>query len=789
MASVGDGLAIGTSTATAYGATTALNFFFAWVDRTDTVWSTAFAREDEQVYGFALSHQEGSFATLEISVYRNTPQGLLAPSRKQWMWLAYSNGATIVPLFFGRIVGVPREMGGELMRLEFIARPANWYRLKSALAQSLRTLPFYDPIWIAQDKRAEADVVLEARPERWHIDRVTHAVTTSNILQGEDGTLAIGGDFFYDTLRMTYEQPASRRVTVQAQVTWQQRASGVLDLTWPILMANWGYGTLATSPWLMSSFTGEGLIKDWPKAGQNIGAGWKFGNCMPLDRTGISMNVFLDIWTQDGNQSTFPLWGFIPYVTVEYEADRARIERIIFTLEADMQSLVSEPADEEIVMLSLSSADVAAPVDALITPPNWEALTEYGANDFIVSNGATYRCIRAGTSGVVAPNDVSASIVDGTCIWSWTSYETQVDLQMFAAPWTPSTDYEIGDYVQNGGLVYQCVDAGTSSASGGPQGFKSLPWAPDNFYYSGDMVTQNGLYFVAMNDGRSGAQGPMPLVVSWDGGIQWAWIASPATNGGTITDGTCKWVWFNSGLPIGDFGRRQYFTTDRGKQSVEYLIALARARIMARSRAVTIEAEIPFNDGIELSLRKSASITDDRIPGGVASGKVIGYTLSMDGGSGEAKCAISIGATVGTGGTASQVAGSPVYVATGYVSPGYQQEEGGSVFPTDLDDITYEQFEATPTSDDGIDFTAFGPYDAIEQLEVINGEIFQANAITYIGEHFKGFIDIQSVLEKYPTMVDLYLKPVAGGVRFQTDYALVLSKLQIPRMIDLEAEV
>lgn len=780
----GAGSAAGSAAVDLAGVGVRMAFCFAWVDDTDTTFLDAFKREDEQVQAFTLDHAEGQFATLQITVQRLASGGYLAPSRKRWAWLAYDDGATVTPLFFGRLVGFPQEISGEIVRLDFVARPKNWFRLKSAAAQAMKVAPFYDPVWIAPDKRRDPDVVLEARPERWHIDRVTHAVTTSNIIVGEDGTLDIGGDYFYDSLRVSYGQIAGRRVTVQAQVNWTQRAEGALNLSFDIMLASIIAGS--TQPFLITSYTGEGLARDWPKAGQNIGGGWKFGPSFPLDRTGISVNTLLDVGTFDGNTTTFSVWGFIPFVTVEYEANRPRVERVLFTLDSDVQDLATEPEDEEIIMLSLTSQDVGQPIDALVTPPEWTPSTEYRLNSIVTSNGAIYRCVAAGTSGSVAPDDISASIVDGTCIWAWVSFETQIDLQSFVLPWTPSTAYVAGDYVQNGGVIYQCVTSGTSAASGGPQGYRSISWSPDSTYFANDMVVSGGQYYVALNDGVSGAQGPIPFTVSKDGSIQWAWIPSLAAVNGWIDDGTAKWVWFNAGIPIGDFGRRQFFATDRGTQSIEYLICLARARLLARARAVSVSVSVPFDVGLGLSCRQNVWLEDARIPGGEATGKVTSYRLAVEGTSGKAICDITIGCTIGKGGTATASTGSPGYVESGYVNSGWQQHEGGAVLPDSIDDLTYTQFEATPVYDDGIDFTAFNNSNAILQLTVINGEMVQRNAINYVDTHFRGFIETTEVLAKFPTMVDLYLKPVQG-VQFQTDYALALSKLQIAKTIDLEA--
>ena len=47
-------------------------------------------------------------------------------------------------------------------------------------------------------------------------------------------------------------------------------------------------------------------------------------------------------------------------------------------------------------------------------------------------------------------------------------------------------------------------------------------------------------------------------------------------------------------VPLGDLRRPSYLNTDRGRQSLDYLIALARSRLLARARAVEIECTIPF---------------------------------------------------------------------------------------------------------------------------------------------------------------------------------------------------
>src|SRR5690606_37846345 len=100
----------------------------------------------------------------------------------------------------------------------------------------------------------------------WHVDRVTHEVTISDILTGEDGTIAFGpGDVAYSSLSVTYGSPPVRRVHVEAEVSWDQAAFGSIDITRQLTDAFRAAGTPGMG--LISSLTGQGLADDWPAAG------------------------------------------------------------------------------------------------------------------------------------------------------------------------------------------------------------------------------------------------------------------------------------------------------------------------------------------------------------------------------------------------------------------------------------------------------------------------------------------------------------------------------------------
>ena len=193
-------------------------FYFAWVGPSETTFDPAVHnREDEDVFGFTVEHSEGDFAGLEIEI-RNPRVGLLAPARKVHAFLSYDTGTEIKPLFRGRLVGIPDDINQEIVRLQFTARPDDYAAQKSALGSTLRVLPYYDPVFIAKDKWDDPDAVLEARSELWHIDRVTGALTTSDLLVGEDGNEDfLDSEVPYDSVSVHLNQTPLRTVTVDCR--------------------------------------------------------------------------------------------------------------------------------------------------------------------------------------------------------------------------------------------------------------------------------------------------------------------------------------------------------------------------------------------------------------------------------------------------------------------------------------------------------------------------------------------------------------------------------------------
>jgi hypothetical protein len=387
-------------------------FYFAWVDETETTFVDDHVRVDEEILKAVVSHSEGDFATLTIEIV-NPRIGLLAAGRKQWAWFSYGptdadevteTEGVVKPLFFGRLVAIPNDLDSETVTLTFLARPLDFAEQKAAVAETMRVRPYWDSIWFSPEAIDDPDNVLESRPMLWHIDRVTHEVTASDINNGEDGTLDLDeSQVFYDSVKVSYGQTPAHSVEVTAKVSWNQQATGIFAFgkymgTVPSFIG-FDDGTC-----LIKSYTGAGIVSNWPQKGTGIGGGWTVvdGRAARIDKGGISYwgyqwtndprdwlgNTHIDnsqSFKGDGFLKVVPAWAkpahvvgfpdfpgkflFVPLWTikatldVEYNVSRKRDELLTFTLKADAQAIVTAPGDAEVIRLSVATSEVTSLID------------------------------------------------------------------------------------------------------------------------------------------------------------------------------------------------------------------------------------------------------------------------------------------------------------------------------------------------------------------------------------------------------------------------------------------
>ncbi|RUU09155.1 hypothetical protein EOD10_25920 [Mesorhizobium sp. M7A.T.Ca.TU.009.01.3.2] len=339
-------------------------WFFAWVDETETTFGIEHQVVDEDIVSISLPHKEGGFASLDITV-KNPRVGLLAPGRKQWAWLSWYDEknptAGVLPVLFGRLVGVPQQIQGNQITLNLLARPSDYDALKRALAASMRTGPNWDPMCLNADARDDPDTVLEGYTHAWHIDRVDHGVTASDILNGEDGLIDFGGDFIRESLTIDPGEPPLTAIKVSAEINWAQAATGTVDFTKQLVAAFTTAGS--GNGHSIQSLTGDGLMQDYPEKDDRIGGGWSFGGGSIVRTDGFVVpQEYHQIVITNGT-GQFPVWTMKPVFLADYDVSRNRQETLSFTLVADCQAILTDPEGQDVTEMKVSG-DADEPVDA-----------------------------------------------------------------------------------------------------------------------------------------------------------------------------------------------------------------------------------------------------------------------------------------------------------------------------------------------------------------------------------------------------------------------------------------
>lgn len=843
-----------------------LPFTFAWVDPTTTTFNASTMNVfDEDILSFELKHEEGQIPTLDM-VVRNPRIGLLNPGRKTWAWLAWDNNGTLIPIFFGMLVGVPTNLFKEKISLQLIALSPQFIANKQRLAETMKTAPYYDPIWIDEGKRDDPDTVLEGWSALWHIDRTTLAITASDVLVGEDGTEVFGvTDAFYDSVELSLGQPPLNNVRVETGVHWTQRSSGQFKV--PTLN--------------VQSYTGDSLLNDWPKPGAGIGAGYTCQSSFTNDVFFVSQTPTASYsysWTntdpnpgQCSNSSAstsssgpallspnplqaalagyyqsglcfpttdppanwpmtltssgiiVPLWAVSMDMTIRYDAERAFTELIAFDLIANTQPILSAPTvSQNTELLSISPAEVGQPLIEIAAWTNFASaavdITQIiFPNNPTTPGGLAYQiCVQAGVAGATEPvfSDIPGTVtIDGTVHWASLGTATPS-----AAPrWSAASAVPLGqivlmqnhvfnpftgnfDVVPGTSAYYICTRAGYTNSS-----YEIITYTPPATSNVEAPPAQRKVYVI---------RAP----------------AFTTNKGSLITDGSVIWTTLGVtpngfSIPAGgtadDVRARSFFPTARGLRTVEYLISKARARLRYRARAVNLSWSCPFEKAVGLSCRKNATLTDQRLPGGTATGKIKSYSLIANG-DGKIIGKVEVGVTVGLGDNITPITGTPEYCVADYTGNVYQRYVGAMI-AHGSNDITYTPPLYSPF-DDGLGFPLTWQQitngflitgDVGTQRELIKNSfatLVQLQYLQAVGQPIGGQGSTQqsgvppdvawtiekaqlalinqstpAIMAANPISATALLKPCSGNGPFNGSYSLTLSPMILPQGIDLSA--
>jgi hypothetical protein len=596
-------------------------FFFAWCGP-DEEFGLQHQVEDEIVFAFDLGHQEGQIPTLSIDI-KNPHVGLLAPDRAQWAWLSYQSSLGVFPLFYGRLVALPSNLLGEVVTLQFLARPNDYLAQKQDIADELMVEPFYDPIWINTDKLTDPDTVLETYAMTWHVDRITHEVSVSDIIFGEDGTEEFRPEeSFYDSVSISFAQSPQTQVVFDGTVQWTQAATGVIPMP-----------DVSLSAW-----NGTQIINDWPKVGDQLKNGWSvyFSDITNWsDQLGGGTVTTVDL----GGGTSSNVGGSTP-------GSNPPIGSALTGTQAISQGLLG-------VSPNLPTKSKAHTISF-----SWQNQNKFhfDGDTMSINESATYDAegnmggnVVSDTGTLVIGDPATGTAASASRNISWTRLVAQPQVAPVTTPVTPVTVLPSGD-----------------TTGGNPVEIPSL-FGQLWLQYDLSFGHTETIHFIMNSDIQpvvllSPDESVNQITLSMNGSD----LGLPLDNSGTVA-------------PIGDPGRSAFFPTDRGLLAIQYPMLIARASLAQSARAAKVNFDCTFERALSLNCRKNALLHDLRLPGGQVIGKITEYHLKVDGDKGELIGSVQIESTVGNDTSITVNAGVPTYADEGYVAVGYQFYSGTDI--------------------------------------------------------------------------------------------------------------
>lgn len=633
-------------------------FFYAWIDSSESTFGPEHHRVDELIFSFKFSHEEGQFAQLELEI-ANPHIGFFAPGRPFWAWFAVDDGTTVTPLFRGRVVGIPSDLFADIITITLVAKPKDYTEQILDLSVTLKTLPFYDPIFIDQTQQDNLDSVLEGYSKLWHVDPVTHVVTVSDVIAGEDGVEEFTqNDAFYDSVKMQLSGSPLLVCEIDATVAWTQcDDSGIIQ----VQTAGYIYGE------------------------SNLGNGYNVTS--PL-----STSPPISAVSTGGIQQTTYSWSH--------------------------KNTSQDPQDGDIIS---SSGSTTVP--------------------FVMGKL---------TSQSISFTHANPDTGQGEEFSINQSFQADVKGSPATTATTPSSNLQIGTNLEQNRteLLHVRVVADVQPVLSEATEADSIK----------DKISMNSSDLVAAGAASSG-----------------------------------------DGL---------YFPTQRGLQSLEYILMVARAHLLTKSRVISTSWSSTFDKVVGLSCRKNATIEDARLPGGIVLGKIVLYELTGNGDTGEFIGNVTINSSVGYGNSIVLADGTPDYVNDGYVDRGYQHYTGMFVATT-TQDMTFSPMAHVsegiqlPISNDQVllrhEYHDTGVAGAMQDLVNSAAPALRSmsfpqieSAVTAPPQELLSYADNMSGLQQtmnqtildHPTWVEIELAPIQN-ISTTVEYDADVAPLMIPMQIDL----
>lgn len=668
---------------------------FAWVQPTETTFGPQHIRMDEEVLDFEMTHSEGNFPELNVTI-KNPYRPWVGAGIKYWVWMGYIRSGQIVPFFFGRMIATPDNIQDESVTIKFTARSRTWLKLKQHQADLLKDDP-YDPILVNVNSRADPDTVLQFRSALWHFDRVPtllHGATApdlnvsiSDILIPENGWLTFfEHDHFYKAFDWKIGQQPLQTVQVRTDVRWTQSGAGFVDIP----AGN------------MSCWTGGSLVSGWPKPGSGLSGGYTVAYATAFSGTEfatatnhhfnwensaqshsngdtMSEDVSWTTYTCSGDMLRYQVYQQVGVIAAPLPAAfQQGSDTSGFSFLPGFQAAVNIPLhiqwSELLVAFWYCYFTLGLEYD--VQRPRHEKL-QFNLNSNLQPVFIDiHEPASVDTEIITLPGaDVGLPVIN---VQSWYTFFIQAGTvpagtyvqstpEAIGGPYfavavvgghvgtfEPAWTLVLGQKITDGTVTWAMVgptiptDFPTWRDVAGAEVFAGTVIRSQFYLDSPRDIFGNPL--IAPPAGTNAFQVATNTGVTqvYSNGLNGVADTSPAwpeprfaiSQGSFTGDGGVTWLSLGSGKganPVLDFplgintGSRWFFPLDRGKRTIRAAINAGRAHLRMRARVIKLNFECAIERALDMDCRTGVLIYDHRLPGGSAYAKITSYTMTMNG--------------------------------------------------------------------------------------------------------------------------------------------------------------
>lgn len=312
------------------------------------------------IFDLKISQEEDCFAKARLTIDALTP---LPPAGTEGILYEENDGL----LFKGLLIGTLVRLDGSFGAIELMAKPKDFLDKIAALQKKNRISPYWDELWIKEDKHNNFQEIQGTRTASLFCDPRTGELSFSDWFNGKQRRI-LSQNFFPQSLQMKLIRAPLKVCTINVHVHWIQRIHGITNLSSQIRKI-FPFGK-------MNTYTEKAFLEKWPEEQKRLGRSgiWIIKSklkpmqpCIPLYP---AYSPPLPLYNEGESLKTYRLkrYWFKPTLWVRWQMRQRRKETLSLTLWHDFQALYPDEGEHKTTEFTLQN--INPDPDAYAWQPN-----------------------------------------------------------------------------------------------------------------------------------------------------------------------------------------------------------------------------------------------------------------------------------------------------------------------------------------------------------------------------------------------------------------------------------